>query len=188
LPSLDKIRTAVRDGATLPAITSSLQNEESPIAPLPRVRVAEEIETIRLRTEAYAEDHDGPPQVLLAPMGPPTARSARATFARNFLGVAGVAIEEPLQFESADEAAAAAVDHDADIVVLCSSNDEYPDLTPALSAALDDRGHESLLGIAGSPNDIDVDQADFFVHQDSLLQETLTTLQERLGIDVTSDP
>jgi len=186
-PNLNTIRSVLRDGATLPEITAALRSDESPIAPLPRVRVAEEIETIRLRTEAYAEDHESPPQVLLAPLGPPAARSARATFARNFLGVAGVAIEEPLQFESADEAAAAAVEHDADIVVLCSSNDEYPDLAPALSAALNERGHESLLGIAGSPNDIDVDQADFFVHQGSPLKETLTTLQKRLGIDVTSE-
>jgi len=188
-PTLDAIRTALRDGATPSAITVALQNGESPIAPLPRIRVAEDIESIRLRTEAYAETHDGPPQVLLAPLGPPAARSARATFTRNFLGIAGFAIEEPLKFESVEEAADAAVEHDADIVVLCSSNAEYADLVPALASALADRGHDALLGIAGSPDDIDTDgHADFFVHQGSDLQETLTTLQNRLGIDVTSDP
>jgi len=188
-PTLDGIRTALRDGATLPAITSALQDDESPIPPLPRIRVAEEIEAIRLRTEAYAEAHDGPPQVLLAPLGPAAARSARATFTRNFLGVAGFAIEEPLKFESVDEATDAAVEHDADIVVLCSSNSEYTELAPALSAALHDRGHEALLGIAGSPDDIDAGgHADVYVHQGSSLKETLEMLQDRLGIDVMSDP
>jgi methylmalonyl-CoA mutase len=184
-PTLDAIRAALRDGTTLPEITAALRAGESPsIAPLPRIRVAEEIEAIRLRTEAFAEQHDDPPQVLLAPLGPPAARSARATFARNFLGVAGFAVEEPLKFESVEAVADAAVEHDADIVVLCSSNAEYTDLAPSLATALADRDHDALLGIAGSPDDIDVNQADVFVHQDSPLQETLTTLQERLGMAV----
>jgi methylmalonyl-CoA mutase len=187
-PALDGIRTALRDGTPFPAITSALQNDESPIAPLPRIRVAEEIESIRLRTEAYAETHDGPPQVLLAPLGPPAARSARATFARNFLGVAGFAIEEPLKFESVDAVADAAVEQNADVVVLCSSNAEYPKLAPSLAAALADRGHDALLGIAGAPDDIDAgDHADFFVHQNSSLNETLTTLQNLLGIPTSED-
>ena len=187
-PSLDAIRAALRNEATLPAITAALQNDESPIDPLPRIRVAEEIESIRLRTEAYAEAHDGPPRVLLAPLGPPAARSARATFARNFLGVAGMAIEEPLTFESVDEAADAAVEANADAVVLCSANAEYADLAPALTSALEERDHDALLLIAGAPDDIDAgDHADLFIHQDSPLQDTLTTLQERFGIPLKSD-
>ena len=182
-PSLDAIQTALRDGTTLPEILASLQSGPTGIAPLPRVRVAEEIEAIRLRTEAFAEQHDGPPQVLLAPLGPPAARSARATFARNVLGVAGFAIEEPLKFESVDAVADAATEQAADVVVLCSSNDAYADLAPSLAAALADHDHDALLGIAGSPDDIDAaGHADFFVHQGLPLQETLTTLQDRLGM------
>jgi len=182
-PSIDVIREALRDGSTLQDVTSALRSESGDIEPLPRVRVAEEVESIRLRTEAHAESHDGPPQVLLAPLGSPAARSARATFARNFLGVAGFTIEEPLKFETVGEAADAAVQHSADAVVLCSSNAEYADLTPSLISALADRGHNALLGIAGAPDDIDAgDHADFFLHQDSPLQETLTTLQDLLGI------
>jgi len=188
-PSLDAIRSAVRDGATPSEIIAALRSDDSPIAPLPRIRVAEEIEAIRLRTEAFAESHDGPPQVLLAPLGPPAARSARATFARNFLGVAGFAIEEPLTFESVEDAADAAVEQDADIVVLCSSNSEYADLAPALASALDEHGHSSLLGVAGPPDDVDAgEHADFCVHQGSSLKETLVRLQERLDIDLTSEP
>jgi methylmalonyl-CoA mutase len=188
LSSVDTLRSALRDGAAPSELAPVLQSGPSDIAPLPRIRLAEEIESIRLRTEAFAEAHGGPPLVLLAPLGPPAARSARATFARNFLGVAGFAVEEPLKFESVDAIADAAVEHHADIIVLCSSDAEYGDLAPALAAALGEQGHDALLGIAGAPDNIDVDQADFFVHQGSDVQETLTTLQDRLGIDVTSDP
>ena len=187
-PSVDAIRSALEDGTSPSALTSALQDGPSDIVPLPQIRLAEDIESIRLRTEEHAGAHGGPPRVLLIPLGPPAARSARATFARNFLGVAGFVIEEPLKFESVEDAADAAVEHEADLVVLCSSDVEYADLAPSLASALSDRRHETLLGIAGSPDDIDVDQADFFVHQGSDLQETLTTLQDRLGIDVTSDP
>jgi methylmalonyl-CoA mutase len=187
-PSLDAIRSAVRDGTTFPEITAALQTDESPIAPLPRIRLAEAIESIRLRTEEHAAAHNGPPTVLLAPLGPPAARSARATFARNFLGVAGFEVEEPLKFETVDEAADAAVQHSADVIVLCSSNAEYADLAPSLISALADRDHNALLGIAGAPDDIDAgDHADFFVHQNSSLNETLTTLQNLLGIPTSED-
>ncbi len=184
-PSIDAIRNALRDGATLSEITSALGGESVEIDPLPRIRVAEEVESIRLRTEQYAEAHDGPPRVLLAPLGPAAARSARATFVRNFLGVAGFAIEEPLKFESVDEVADAAVEENADAVVLCSANAEYADLAPALASALEDRNHDALFGIAGSPDDIDIgDAADFFVHQGSPLQDTLEMLQAHLGIQM----
>jgi methylmalonyl-CoA mutase len=182
-PSVEALRSSLQDGATLPGLTAALRDEPSDIAPLPRVRVSEPTESIRLRTEAYADAHGSPPQVLLAPMGPPAARSARATFARNFLGVAGFAIEAPLMFDTIEEATEAAVEQNADLVVLCSSNAEYSDLAPSLASALAERGHEALLGIAGSPDDIDVGGiADVFVHQDAPLHNTLETLQEHLGI------
>ena len=187
-PSLNAIQTALRDGTTLPEILASLQAEPTEIAPLPRIRVAQDIEALRLRTDAFAEQHDGPPHILLAPLGPPSARSARATFARNVLGVAGLAIDEPITFDSVEAAADAALEQAADGVVLCSSNDAYADLAPSLAAALADRDHDALIGIAGSPDDIDVDQADFYVYQGSSLKETLTTLQECLGMSVKSDP
>jgi len=188
-PSIEAIRSALRNGTLPSELASALQAGPSDIPPLPQTRLAEEIESLRLRTEMHTEAHGSPPQVLLAPLGPPSARSARATFSRNFLGVAGFAIEEPLKFESVDEAAAAAVDHEADIVVLCSADDEYSDLASALSSALQAHTHEALLGIAGAPDDIDAGgHADFFIHQGSSLKETLTTLQTHLGIDVTSDP
>ncbi len=189
LSSFDALVEAAQNGATLPDLVAVLGPCPTDIEPLPRIRVAEEIESIRLRTEAYADAHDGPPQVLLAPLGPPAARSARTTFARNFLGVAGFAIEEPLKFENIEEVADTAVEHDADLVVLCSSDAEYADLAPSLTSALANRDQEALLGIAGAPDDLDTsDHADFYVHQGSSLKETLTMLQERLGIDVTSEP
>lgn len=68
------------------------------------------------------------------------------------------------------------------MVVLCSSDAEYDTLVSGLASALTDRDHDALIGITGAPNDIDASgRADFFVHQNSSLKKTLTTLQNLLG-------
>jgi methylmalonyl-CoA mutase len=187
--SIETLREELRSG-TAPADLHAALVSDSPVAePLPRLRIAADIESIRLRTERYADTHGAPPRILLAPLGPPAARSARATFARNFLGVAGFAIEEPLAFETVDDAAEAALDADADVVVLCSSNSEYTDLAPTLATALADRDHDAFLGVAGSPEDIDTGgHADFFLHRNSSLKDTLSTLQDNLGMSVQDEP
>lgn len=188
-PSIGAIRHTLRNGATLDSVCAALQDETATIERLPRLRMAKDIESIRLRTEEYADAHDGPPHVLLAPLGPPGARNARATFARNFLGVAGFAIEESLKFDTVDEAADAAVEQNADAVVLCSSNTAYADLAPALATALTDRDHDALLLIAGVPDNIDANGvANLFIHQGSALRDTLETLQSRLGMSMEREP
>jgi methylmalonyl-CoA mutase len=190
--SIDAIRDALDDGTTVAEVCASLReeslrNETIPAEPLPRLRLSVDLESIRFRTEEYADGRDGPPHVLLAPLGPPAARSARATFVRNFLGVAGFEIAEPLKFETAGEVANAAAEQGSDAVVLCGSDAEYGTLAPDVASALADRDHDALIGIAGPPDAVDADQADFFVHQGSSLNETLTMLQERLGIPTEAD-
>lgn len=187
-PSMDAIRQALHNGASLPDIYAVLEEEPPAIDPLPRFRVPANIEAIRLRTERVIEAHDGPPRVLLVPLGPTAARSARATFARNVLGVAGFEIEEPLKFDSISEAADAAVEEDADVVVLCSSDAEYAELAPALATALEDRGQDALLLVAGSPDDVDAGgAADLFLYRGCSLRNILETLQDRLDMPVKSE-
>jgi methylmalonyl-CoA mutase len=150
--------------------------------------VASNIEDLRLRTERHAEETGHTPTVFLAPLGPAKMRSARANFARNVLGVAGFDVVEPLRFDTPDAAAEAAAEADADIVVLCSADSEYPELTPALRQALKDHGLSSLLVVAGNPDKIDADlPVDDFIHQGNLLREKLESLQFHLGIPIDDD-
>lgn len=185
---LEALRDAAGDGATLGDALQALEGAtaSSSIDPLPEVRMSEPFETLRLSTERYAAEHGGPPRVFLLPIGDAATRSARANFARNVFGVAGFAIDEHLAFESPEAGARAAVEAEADIVVLCSTDDAYPDLAPTVCRHLQDADADPLVVVAGDvPEHRDALESagvDGFIHRHMPLLETLEDFQQRLGI------
>ncbi|PEN15114.1 methylmalonyl-CoA mutase [Longibacter salinarum] len=189
---LEPIVEAMNNGASLRDVSAALAATPVGGGPgiraLPSIRLSEPFEQLRLRVEAYAERTGRTPTVLLAPYGPAGARSARANFARNYLGVAGFRIVEPISFDTADGAASAAIDDGADIVVACSSDDAYSDYVPALREALDEGESRSLLIVAGAPDGVSDNvrpAADHFVHLKAPLLDTLRSILRDLGIDAT---
>lgn len=180
---LDALRDALRDGAEGPALLHGFRTADAPFAPLPQTRLAQPLEDLRLRTERYAEQQGRRPVVLLAPLGPPGPRSARATFARHFFGVAGFEVREPLSFDAPDDAVGEAATAAPDVLVVCSADTEYPDLVPALRDALDAEGLSPLLVVAGNPETIEGSlPADAFIHRETPLREALSAMQRQLGI------
>jgi methylmalonyl-CoA mutase len=177
---LDELHSRLDAGASIPALAAALAADDAhEIDPLPRVRVAEGIEQVRRRTEQAASR----PRILIAPIGPPGPRSARATFARHFFGVAGFDVKSPLRFETPDEAAAEAARESAAVVALCSADTEYASLAPALRAALHAHNCSPLLVVAGHPSQIsDQVTADWFIHRHSSLRQTLEAIQDRLAL------
>ncbi len=141
-------------------------------------RGAEAFEALRLQTERAAHR----PKVFLLTYGNLTMRKARAGFATNFFGVAGYEIIDNLGFATPDEGAKAALESGADIVVLCSSDDEYAELTETVCNAL--KGKVKSLVLAGFPKDM-VDTyrgygIDEFIHVKTNALETLEKFQKQL--------
>lgn len=145
-------------------------------------RGATPFEHLRLRTE----QHTHTPTVLLLPFGHRALRAARATFARNFFGCAGYAIEELPGFDTQEDAIAAAEAHAAEIVVLCSSDPDYAAWAAPLCAAWQRRTPPPLLLVAGYPQEhldaLRTAGIDDFIHLRTPLLETLEAYHERLGI------
>lgn len=146
------------------------------------MRGAQIYEQLRLRTERYAAQGGKTPRVLLAEIGDVKMRAARSGFAANFFGCAGFAIVTQ-RFDKVDEIAA----NDAELIVLCSSDPEYPALATELLAKLKARGRKTPVIVAGLPDTAEqlkaAGVADF-VHVRSNPIEVLTKWQEQLGVVV----
>lgn len=143
-------------------------------------RAAQAYEQLRLRTERHVAQGGKNPRVLLAEIGDVKMRAARSNFAANFFGCAGFDVVTR-RFDSVDEIAAS----EASLIVLCSSDPEYPALATALTAKLKSQGRDVPVIVAGYPDSVEQLKAagvKDFVHIKSNPIEVLTKWQEQLGI------
>lgn len=132
------------------------------------------------------EQHAGTPTVLTLPLGNRKMRKARAAFASNFFGSAGYHIEEPIGFDSVDEALKSIKKSKPDVVVLCSSDEQYKELVAELCNQLQQIEDQPIAVLAGDPGEReDVYRKagiDAFIHTGSNVLETLRYFQRELGI------
>lgn len=152
---------------------------ESGVETLRMYRGAGAFEQLRSKTDRSSST----PKVFIIPMGNIAMRGARAQFMGNFFGCAGYEIINNNGFDTVDAAADACLKANADIAVLCSSDDEYSVLAPQLFNLL--KGKTEFV-IAGYPKAIleDLKKVGIkdFVHVKSNVLETLDDFQNRLNI------
>ena len=118
---------------------------------LPQGRMAESYEALRAASEAYKAKTGKAPAIFLATMGPLRQHKARADFTRGFFQAGGFDIIYPKGFESVDAAVKAAVESKAPVVVICSTDDTYPELVPPLAKALKQADPKLRVILAGAP-------------------------------------
>ena len=105
-------------------------------------RLASQFEEIRLATEAAKHT----PKAFMLTIGNLAMRLARAQFSCNFFACAGYDLVDNNGFKTVEEGINAAMEQKADIVVLCSSDDEYAALIPEAVKLLDGRAELVLAG------------------------------------------
>ena len=141
-------------------------------------RLAEEFEQLRLNTEESGRR----PKAFMLTIGNLAMRQARAQFSCNFLATAGYEVVDNLGFATVEEGVKAALDAKADIVVLCSSDDEYAEYAvPAYQAI----GDKAIFIVAGAPACTpELQEAGIvnFINVKSNVLETLKALNAKLGI------
>jgi methylmalonyl-CoA mutase len=146
--------------------------------PLKLYRGAEVFEQLRLRTDRA----EFTPKVFLLKAGNLAMRQARAQFAANFFGCAGFDIEDNLGYDKLENGVNDAFKYAANIVVLCSSDEEYELLAPEAYKLLDSN---AILVIAGNPackEKLEEIGIKYFIHVKTNLLESLTMFQKTLGI------
>ena len=150
--------------------------EDAIVEPIQLFRGAEEYEKLRLATEKSGRQ----PKVFMLTFGNLSMRIARSQFSGNFFGCAGYNIIDNTGFDSIEQGVEAAKEAGADIVVLCSSDDEYTNAAPK---ALELLNGKSILVVAGAPKNMDELKAkgvEHFIHIRSNVLETLKMFNEKL--------
>lgn len=146
------------------------------VRPLKRFRVAEVLEELRLQTERNGRQ----PKVFMLPIGNLSMRLARSQFSCNFFSIAGFEVIDNNGFNTIDEGVAAALVAKADIVVLCSSDDEYVTLAPETFTKLNNK---AIFVVAGAPScmeELISKGINNFISIKSNIFETLKYYQEQL--------
>lgn len=139
-------------------------------------RAASEFEALRLQTEASGKR----PKAFMLTIGNLAMRQARAQFSCNFLACAGYEVVDNLGFSTVEEGVEAAVAAKADIVVLCSSDDEYAEYAVPAFKALNGR---AMFIVAGAPACMDELKAagiENFIHVRVNVLETLKEYNAKL--------
>ena len=90
------------------------------VTPRAASSLAADFENLRIHTEEAKT-----PTAFMLTIGNLAMRQARAQFSCNFLAAAGYKVIDNLGFKTVEEGVDAALAAGADIVVLCSSDDEY---------------------------------------------------------------
>ena len=150
---------------------------EGGIATLPIARAAEEFEQLRLETEGAKHQ----PVAFMLTIGNLAMRIARAQFSCNFLACAGYKVIDNNGFKSVHDGIKAARKAKADIIVLCSSDDEYATFAP--QAWLELEGAKEMFIVAGAPacmEDLQKLGIQNFIHIRCNVLETLKSYNQQL--------
>ena len=152
--------------------------EETVYKTISQARLSADFEALRLRTEKAEKQ----PVAFMLTIGNLVWRQARAQFSTNFLACAGYKVIDNLGFKTVEEGVDEALKAGADIVVICSSDDEYAEYAVPAYKYLDNR---ALFVVAGAPACADELKAagiENFIHVKVNQLETLKMFNEKLGI------
>ncbi len=134
-------------------------------------------EALRLSVENFASKGFQIPKVYLFTHGNLTMRKARASFITGFFGCAGYKIQEAPLVKNLQEGIEKALEAKPEIIVLCSSDEEYADMIPAIKE-IREKLSDTQIVVAGNPADsVQVLNEAGVQHYISLRTNLLETLQ-----------
>jgi methylmalonyl-CoA mutase len=185
---IDNAIEAFLEGASLGEISKSIRASAEKgisVTPLNQFRLSEMFEELRIASENYKKETGSKPNVFLATMGPLKQFKGRADFSRAFFEVGGFEIVYPNGFETTDEAVKAAIDSKAEVVVICSTDDTYPEIVPLIVKGIKEKSKDVAVILAGYPKDQIEEHkksgVDDFIHLGADAHLVLSTLLKNIG-------
>ena len=150
---------------------------EVPFKKLETTRLAADFEDLRIHIEETKV-----PVAFMLTIGNLAMRQARAQFSCNFLACAGYKVIDNLGFKTVEEGVDAALAAGADIVVICSSDDEYAEYAIPAFKYLNGRAMFVVAGAPACMEDLKAAGIENFIHVRCNVLETLKEYNQKLGI------
>ena len=150
---------------------------EAPFKKLESTRLAADFEDLRIHTEETKV-----PTAFMLTIGNLAMRQARAQFSCNFLACAGYKVIDNLGFKTVEEGVDAALEAKADIVVICSSDDEYAEYAIPAFKYLNGRAMFVVAGAPACMEDLKAAGIENYIHVKCNVLETLKEYNQKLGI------
>lgn len=126
-----------------PKTFADIKISKQDFEPIKIGRLAEKFEQLRIKTEEKQEI----PKVFLFTYGHKAMRRARADFAGNFFAVAGFKIIDNIGFDTIEQGVNKIKEDNANIIVLCSSDDAYLEMAEKIKSLIKDK----TIVVAGNP-------------------------------------
>ncbi len=147
-------------------------------------RASLEIEAIRKVTEQIVNETNRRPVVELTSFGNLTMRKARAAFSYDFIGVSGFKILTEQSYNDVEKAAEKSALSDSDVVVVCSSDEDYDKSALTFVESFRTLNKDKVLLLAGNPvNLIDTLTCaglDGCIHLKSDVIKTIASVQKKI--------
>ncbi len=150
---------------------------DSGIKAIKTTRLAADFEDLRIHTEETRV-----PTAFMLTIGNLAMRQARAQFSCNFLACAGYKVIDNLGFKTVEEGVDAALEAKADIVVICSSDDEYAEYAIPAFKYLNGRAMFVVAGAPACMDDLKAAGIENYIHVRCNVLETLKEYNAKLGI------
>ena len=176
-PDFRERRAPEHDMTLLFPVCSHSDDEE--VTPLVPSRGSEDFEKLRLATEGKGRR----PVAFMLTIGDLAMRRARAQFSSNFFAVAGYDVRDNNGFGDAAGGVNAALEAGADIVVICSSDEEYATLAGDIFRMVNGK---ALVVVAGNPpcsEELKKQGLEHFISIRSNVLETMQMFNRKLGIN-----
>ena len=169
----DEVTADIVTRKPAPEVTGAMVGE-----PLEKYRGAQVFEAMRYTTDKSGKQ----PVAFMVTYGNLAMCRARAQFSCNFFAVAGFKVVDNNRFATAEEGVKAALEANADIIVACSSDDEYAESVPQIASLV---GDKAIVVVAGDPAckaELEAKGITNFINVKSNVLETLKDYQTKLGI------
>lgn len=181
---VDMICDAFLHGADIEQVRDALGFDGLKIFDELGSRTASSLESLRTAVVKHKASHKA--QIFLMNMGSIAQHKARAEFSSGFFQAGSFDVINPSGFASVEEALNAWREANTPAVCICSTDDTYPELVPAICKALKASQNPPVIILAGYPSDMVESYrsagVNHFIHIRANVFTTLKAIAEHMGV------